>query len=76
MTQTRRLNIPNQIVEFDDNMLVPLNRNFDEVQRHVARTQARVESLEEMMDAVIYGLSAIEESLEEILAWIDEQETE
>lgn len=74
MTQTRRLNIPHRITEFDDNMLVPLGRNFDEIQRHVARTQARVENLEEYQNAIFYALSSIEEALEEILTWIEEQE--
>ncbi len=68
MSNARRLHIPHMITEFDENLLVPLADNFSAIQRHVALTQARVEVLEELSDAIFLALGSIETALEEILA--------
>ena len=66
-----KLHIPYNITEFDDNMLVPLSRNFGEIQRHVAQAQADIESitatLSTFIDATNASLLTITENIELIL---------
>ena len=62
MTKPLKLHIPHVITEFDENMVVPLSRNFGEIQRHVAATQIRVDALEDALDAltiVVDGILAV-----------------
>ena len=62
MTKPLKLHIPHVITEFDKNMVVPLSRNFGEIQRHVAATQIRVDALEDALDAltiVVDGILAV-----------------
>lgn len=46
MSSMKKLHIPNVITEFDENMLIPLSRNFGEIQRHVARAEANLEAMD------------------------------
>ena len=41
-----RLHIPYTITEWDDGMLVPLDKNFGEIQRHVAALEIRMDAAE------------------------------
>ena len=62
MTKPLKLHIPHVITEFDENMVVPLSRNFGEIQRHVAGTQLRVDTLEDDLEAlttVVDGILAL-----------------
>lgn len=57
MSSPKRLQIPHVITEFDDNILVPLNKNFGEIQIKVAETQRRVEVLETLVNEIIEVLA-------------------
>ena len=57
MSSTTKMHIPHTITEFDEAMLVPLDRNFSEIQRHVVSNQFRLDTLETQMAAVIAALS-------------------
>ena len=46
MSSPTRLHIPHVITEFDEAMLVPLDRNFSEIQRHFVILQQRIETAE------------------------------
>ena len=58
-----KLHIPNIITEFDGNMLVPLNKNFYEIQRHVAASQIRIDTLETNLLALTQVVTDLIESL-------------
>ncbi len=57
MSKPLKLQIPQKITEFDENMLVPLSKNFGEIQIKVAQTQQRVDQLENDVATIIAALS-------------------
>ena len=57
MSSMKKLHIPNVITEFDENMLIPLSRNFGEIQRHVARAETNIESMDQGFAAALQEIN-------------------
>ncbi len=75
MTVRKKLHIPNTLTEWDDQMLVPLNNNFGEIQRAVAQAQFDIESIASSVTQYVSdtneALISINQILNQILEYLE-----
>lgn len=59
----KKMVIPHRIQEFDDEMLIPLDRNFSEIQRHTQIVQTRMDTAESNITTLSGDLTTLNGNL-------------
>ena len=72
MTKPLKLQIPQIITEFDENIIIGLNKNFGEIQIRVAQTQRRTDDLEDIVEAHATAINNLTTSLNEVITTVND----